>query len=438
MNARAQKLIFAATSRLTDIFPVFGARALDATLRPLLGSRAQQAVFTRRNRAVMRRVKAPRRFLVIPDIHIGDAVLTQPALTAVRDFFPDAEVDYVVNRTAAPLIEGHPDATRVLPIFTGGSFPSAADLAALQETIRTGRYDLCLAFSSLLDEKEQADPAQPYVSVLSQAPTIVRNESDPAAINHFSYQDYRFVRGVLGMVARPVRGERYQGTRTILSDDAIEGARRFVAEGAITPGAPLVMFNPDGASPFTIMPRESQVALLERIARDAPAQTGILIGAGHSTPGMGQRVADALSDGVRSRVRIVPPSVPLATYAALIDLADVFITGDTGPLHLAASRKVSRSGAHRFRNRTAVLSVFGATFPRMSGYDSSQPGFLPTNQDAPSWCFLAGSRCHNITCLNKLFKTCREVRCFEHLDVDALASVLLDHLAGLASHRVPA
>jgi hypothetical protein len=33
---------------------------------------------------------------------------------------------------------------------------------------------------------------------------------------------------------------------------------------------------------------------------------------------------------------------------------------------------------------------------------------------------------------NKLYETCRVVRCFEHLDVTALASVIASHLAGLA------
>lgn len=433
MHTGAQKLIFAGTSRLTDAFPAFGARFLDATVRPLLGNGALAATFVRRNRTIMRRVKAFRRFLVIPDVHIGDGVLTQPALTAVRDFFPDAEVDYVVNRTVAPLVEGHPDATRVLPIFHGGIYPQPADVAALREIIRTGRYDLCLGFSSLLEPEEQADPAQPFISVMSNGAQIVRNESDPVVINHFSYQDYVFVRGVLGMVARPVREERYPGTRTSFSDETIAEAGRFAAEAGLVPGAPVVMFNPDGASPFTIMPFEGQAELLSRIARGAPADTTILIGAGHTVAGMGQRLADALPAGLPVRARLVPTHVPLPVYAALIDRADVFVTGDTGPLHLAAARRHSRSGAHRFRNRTAVLSFFGATMPRMSGYASSQPGFLPASQDAPSWCVLAGSRCHNITCLNKLYKTCREVRCFEHLDVAALAGVAVAHLAGLGA-----
>ena len=433
MHSATQKLVFAATSRMTELFPVIGARLLDATVRPLAGSRALATLFTRRNRAIMRGVKSFRRFLVIPDIHIGDAVLTQPALTAVRDFFPDAEIDYVVSSAAAPLIEGNPDATRILPAFSGGSFPSLTDVAALRELIREGRYDLCLSFSSLLEPQEQADLAQPFVSIMSHGATIVRNERDPAEINHFSYQHYRFVRGVLAMAARPVREERYRGARATLSDEAIEGARHFAARSRLVPEAPLVMFNPDGASPYTRMPFESQHALLRRIARDTPAEATILVGAGHTDEGIGQRLVDAMPAARRSKIRIIPRRLPLAAYAALLDLADVFVTGDTGPLHLAAARRYSRSGAHTFRNRTAVVSFFGATLPRMSGYDSSQPGYLPANQDAPSWCFHAASRCHNITCLNKLYKTCRVVRCFEHLDVAAVADVVVSHLAGLAA-----
>jgi len=122
----------------------------------------------------------------------------------------------------------------------------------------------------------------------------------------------------------------------------------------------------------------------------------------------------------------------LDVYAAVLDYADVFITGDTGPLHLAAARRYARSGSHRFRNRTAVLSLFGATISRMSGYDSSQAGYLAANQDAPSWCYVAASPCRNVTCLNKCFKTCRTVRCFEGANVADLAALVLAHLDGRA------
>ena len=425
----AQRLAFAASSRLTEVFPVAGARLLDATLRPILGSHLLSSWFGRRNRALLRRVRRFRRFLVVPDIHIGDAVLTQSALSAVRDFFPDAEVDYVVNRAAAPLIDGNPEASRVLPIFSGAQLPTAEDLAALSDVIRGGGYDLCWGFGSFVDPGDVAPRGQAWISFLTHAPQIVRNESDTAEINHFSYQFYRFVRAVLETVARPVRPARCVGVRTTYADGAVEGAARYAASLGITPRTPVVMVNPDGACRFTLLPFADQAALLARLAATSVPETAILLGAGHSWSGVGERLVAEVPEGVRRKLHIIPKQMPLDVYAALMDLADVFITGDTGPLHLAAARRHSRSGRHRFRNRTAVLSLFGATVPRMSGYDSRQPGYLPANQDAPSWCYQAGSPCRNLSCLNKYFKTCRTVRCFERVDLAGLAALVVGYLA---------
>ncbi len=72
--------------------------------------------------------------------------------------------------------------------------------------------------------------------------------------------------------------------------------------------------------------------------------------------------------------------MPLDAYAALIDWSDVFVSGDTGPLHMAAAWKKARKEGHVFRNRSGVVGIFGATPPRLSGYDSLRWDFLETEQ----------------------------------------------------------
>lgn len=431
MNTRLQKVLFAGSSRLTDAFPIFGRRLLDGMIHTTYGSRAVAAWYARRNRAEVRRVRGRHRFLVIPDIHIGDAVMSGAWLTAIRNFFPDAEIDYVINRTVAPLIEGLPDATRILPLFSGGALPSPEDIAGVRALIRDGRYDLCFCSCPFIDPRDVAPPTQPFLHLMSHGAAILRNEADPAQINHFSYQGYRFVHDLLATVARPEREDGYPGLRVTFAEAAIADGRAFAAANGISNGAPVVMLNPDCASKYTLLPFERQAALLRAVVEGAPAHAAILVGAGHTAVGIGERLVASLPENLRGRVRIVPASLPLATYAAVIDFADVFISGDTGPLHLAAARRSARSGSHAFRNRTAVLSVFGATPPRMSGYDSTKAGYLAANQDAPSWCYQAGSPCRNVTCVNKLFKTCATVRCFEDVNTVDLAALVVGHLQRL-------
>jgi len=428
MNTRVQKVVFAGTSRVTEIFPVFGARVLDTTFRQIGGSLALSAMFERRNRNVMKRMKAFRRFLVISDIHIGDAVLSQSSLIAIRDFFPDAEIDYVINKMASPIIEGNPDATRIISLFSNGRFPSSTEIGTLREMIRKGQYDLCFLLCPFMNRKDLAESRQPFISLLSHSATILRNENDPILINHFSYQEYLFIRGLLSTVAKPVREDTFRGVRTTYPDEVIEKASSFYKDSGLLPHSPVIMFNPDCACKYNMMPFVKQAALLEQIARDTNADTRILLGEGHTEAGIGKSLFDSVPSHLRSKLRIIPKSMPLEVYSALIDFADVFVTGDTGPLHLAAARRYSRSGSFEFRNRTAVLSFFGATTPRMSGYDSFQPGFLVSNQDAPSWCYQAGSRCRNITCLNKMYKTCKNVLCFEQVDVNGLATLVTSHV----------
>ena len=380
---RIQKALFEGTCRLTARFPRGGSLFLDTVFRSIAGHPLLSALLTRHNQRVVRSVASFRRFLVIPDIHIGDAVMSQSALTAVRDFFPEARVDYVVNKTAYPLIEGNPEATRVLPFFVNGSFPAAQELRALRQMIQAERYDLVLNVCPYIKSREIALAESKVLSVLSYAPTIVQNERRPSAINHFAYGTYRFTRDLLSLVARPVRADRFKGLRLTLSDQAMEHAWRFFSQTNLPSRGPVVMFNPDAASPYTLMPFGQQAAFLNRLTE---LRVPILLGEGHTMAGIGERLRASLPARFGSQVKMIPASLSLEAYAALIDLCDVFISPDTGPLHLAAARKFSRSGRYEFSNRTAVQSYFGATPPRMSGYDSTQSGYLPANQDAPSWC----------------------------------------------------
>jgi heptosyltransferase-2 len=414
---RLQKTLIGASSRLTRRHSRAGARLLDFVVTPLLGNSFLYSTAAARNRKIVRSIRALRRILVIPDIHIGDAVMTQASVSALRDLFPGAEVDYVINRTVFPLIRGNPDATRVFPLFRGGAFPSAELLKELRELVSSGDYDLGLNHSPFIKDRDIAAAGVPVLNFMSRAPVIVLQERFPGGVNHFIYHMYHFAYDLLFSVAPEARAKHFRGVSLTLADTAWERARVLAIQSGLSPARPGVMVNPDAASPFSRMPFDQLVDFINRLAR-LPAI--LLLGEGHSDPGIGERIKSSLPPAFQAKIKIIPVDFPLDAYAALIDFCDVFVSGDTGPLHIAAARKFSRTGRFKFRNRTSVLSFFGATLARLSGYDSSQPGFLAANQDAPSWTFVSRSPCRNITCLDKLYKTCPVVRCFEGLDLGGM------------------
>jgi hypothetical protein len=137
-----QKIFSDASSRLTNHFPQAGARGLDAVILPLLGGSLLASIFAQANRHIVRRIKSFRRILVVSYIHIGDGVLQQSVLTGLRDFFPDAQVDYAVGKAVYPLVAGNPEATTIYPLFFGnGIHPPAECLKALRELYSENKYD---------------------------------------------------------------------------------------------------------------------------------------------------------------------------------------------------------------------------------------------------------------------------------------------------------
>jgi heptosyltransferase-2 len=430
MDLSLQKTLFRLSSSLTEGFPRAGARLLDTAIVPLLAHPWLEAGFRRRNRAVLDRVRDLHKVLVLADVHLGDAVMLQGLVLAIRDFFPAAEIQYVISRPSQPFLEGHPDVSRLWPVYAGSPLPSAGDVAAVRELIANGGYDLVVnACPSFVPGRPFAE-GEVVLDFVTHAPRLVRNEYAPTEPNHFLFQSHRFLADLFKERWSPQRPATVRGARIFLEDGAVDAADAFLDSARACRNEPWVLLNPDGASPYT---RPPEAFLRDLLGRMVAGGALVLVGEGHTDAGVGIRLQEALPPALRARTRSVPAALPAPAYAALLDRVDVFVSGDTGPLHWGAARKISRTGGRLFGNHTTVYSLFGATPARMSGYDSTEPGFLPAWQDAPSAAFLSHAPCQNITCLNKLHKTCRTPRCFEGCSAFSVADAVLARLGDIKS-----
>ncbi len=425
--------LFHLTSLLTDLFPRRGARALDASLTSTLGS---DLIVRKKFEEALKRIgtgNGIHRILVFSDLNIGDALFSQASVTALRDFFPSAEIDLVISAAARSLIEGNPEVSRLMPDFHGAPFPDQGDFDSVRRISASRRYDVIFTFSPFFQLRKHFSKHSRVIDYTTLASMLVQGERLKTVKNHVVHQTHRFVHGIFSRFLEPVRNVPFNGVSVTLSDEAIGLAVQFLRKNEILDEGPMVFLNPDASTRFTGIPTAVQVDLLKKLTRST---SRVLLGGGHSNPGIENHLLTSLSHFERSRITVVPPSLPIDAYAALIDFTQVYISGDAGPLHIAAARKRSRSGNYEFRNRTSVFSIFGATPARIYGYDSRYSNSFAANQDSPSHTYVSQSPCRNITCINKMAKTCKTLRCFEFVDVDRIAGDVDVVLRSVESERM--
>lgn len=417
IRRRPTALIYRLLSGFTERFPGGGAAAVDRAIFATYGHPLLHRAI--RWRDARRIGETYRRICVLADLHIGDAILSVAAVAALRDRFPHARIDYAVNPLAAPLLTDDPDVSAVLPAYAGGAFPGERDRVAVNAILAQGGYDLVVDLCPFLAPARLAvAPGATVIDYLGLAACVVEAQRDPEAVSHLITQTGRFVHGLFAGKQDPARHEGFRGARIGLSARAAEGAARFLREEGLEEDTPKVFVNPDTSSRFTRVPEHLLARLLAALT-DGPA--AVLLEQGRLSVGLEHRLVDALPVAKRRRVTIVPARLPLDAYAALLDACDVFITGDGGPLHIAAARKRGTGGSWTPRNRTAVLSIFGATPSRVYGYGSGQAGYLAANQDAPSRAWDAESPCRTFAHINKGAIACATPDCFfRGLDVAAI------------------
>jgi len=422
------KALFRASSLLTDWFPRTGAWLLNATISGLLGNNFLINNSLKENIDRLKQVKEFRRILVIGDLNIGDAINLQAAISGLRDFFPDSEIHYVTNRSAVNLIDGNSEISTLWPVFTCAPFPNENDLKNIKTLVAENRYNVIFNFCPFIKENRLFRKDQNVINYFPLVLILVRNNREAITNNHIVYQTHRFIHYLFSDLVTNKRKELFKGVNLTLSDAAIKQAQTILVSKDLPRGNPLILYNPDAASRFSRIPFELQGSIIKQLAQ---LPYVILLGAGHTAKNIELMLQNLLPPSQRSKVIIIPPSVPLDCYAALIDFSDVFITGDTGLLHIGAARKCARSKNYKFRNKTAIFSVFGASSARIYGYDSQLSEFFSANQEAPSYVYIAESPCRNITCINKMAKTCKSVRCFQSLDTGKIVHDIECYLSGI-------
>lgn len=295
--------------------------------------------------------------LIVKLSAIGDVIHTFPALTALRRHCPDARIDWLVEETAAELLQGHAALSRSLVwrrkefirlLKTARLASAARLLLRLVLELRDTRYDLVIDFQALLKSSVWVFLAKGGRKVgfgpgmeHSEKSHLFLNERIPAV----SMEVHALDRGLILLKALGVPDMQ------VLYDLPIgdeESAQQFLAAKGFRTDRPLVAINPVAQWPTKLWTPQRFRELAKRLLKEGFQV--VFTGSKEDQPLIDEMVGD-----LSPMVMRLDGQTTLKVLAAVYRAATVVVSTDTGPMHLAAAVG------------TPVVALFGPTAPWRTG-----------------------------------------------------------------------
>jgi heptosyltransferase-1 len=295
----------------------------------------------------------PSRILIVRLSALGDIVHAVPVLEALRRHNPAAEIDWLVEESYAAVL-GLVDGLRRRVIVRaretatrGGDVVFASGLGYLKAAVylRRQRYDIALDLQGLIKSAAWARVSG-ATRVIGFAPGHLREPHaarlysetvTPPEAPHIIHKNLALA-AHLGAPVSPF---------TVPLTAAASPALAAAVEEAVGP-ARYAVLNPGAAWPNKRWPPDRFGALAEALLHRFGLVSFITWGPSE------RELAESIVNASGGAARLAPPT-QMADLAALMRGAALVVSGDTGPLHIAAAM-----GA-------PIVGLFGPTRPERNG-----------------------------------------------------------------------
>lgn len=286
------------------------------------------------------------RILIIRLSAIGDVVRALHALHALREVYPDAEIDWAVEPKAADIVRDHPALDNFL-LFERppGLWNSIQAFMSLCRRVRRKRYDIVVDLhgifkSGFLTRASRAQRRFGFARPRSQEGSHLfysrRVELPQQPINRVE-ENLRLCEAV-----NPRCSD--QAVTIAIPQETQEHIDHYFDE-TFGGGKLVVAVHVAVDRPEKQWPTPYFGSLIDMLLADGRFDVILTWG-----PGQFPMVEQTLA--VAKRKPVIAPETPdLKHYAWLVHRADLYFGGDTGPMHIAAAMG------------TAVVAVFGGTDP---------------------------------------------------------------------------
>jgi heptosyltransferase I len=303
-------------------------------------------VMVQRRQAIQLLEGDARRVCLIKPSALGDVVQTLPILSVLRERFPQAEISWLVNRELGELLVGHPHLDQIIPFDRRGNW---SNWMQLLRDLRRRRFDLVFDLQGLLRTG--------VMTLATGAALRVGLETAREGAHlacHYTIPDTgRLVPAHLRYwkVAEAVGLGELRRQAVVSFDSEVRLWRRQTL-GRVRP--PLLAVHPGAQWITKRWPVEKFAAVAGRAMR-AYGFSVVILGSRAEQPVAAQLESLLRQERPAGVVRNLCGQTTLKQLGACLAEADLVLTNDSGPMHLAAALG------------TPVVAVFTCTSPQLSG-----------------------------------------------------------------------
>ena len=279
-------------------------------------------------------------------------------MRAVRQRFPDAHLTYIVEPAAAAIVAHNPHLNEVIVAPRRGRAAQLWHDLVIGRRLRAGRYDLAIDFhggprSSLLTWLSRARVRVGY-DVAGRGWMYTRRVARARTLRpRHSVENQWDLLAAIGI--GPPDRTAFPVEMAVDPQTGPAVATRLARAG-IGDADPLIVLHVSAGNPFRRWPIAAFAALVALLV-SKDARRRVIVTSGPSDRQAAGRVINQaralLLAGERDRV-VSCGDFSLAELRALLDRAALYIGGDSGPLHVAATTEVP------------IVGLYGPTLPARS------------------------------------------------------------------------
>lgn len=324
--------------------------------------------------------RAAQRVLLRLPNWLGDVVMGAPAVAAIARALPGAEVTAQVLAPFVPLARLLPGVHRAEPAPPVRGLRTAL---AARRALRPARYDLAVVMPR--GARAQLAPWLARVPVRVGFGGPGRGLLLTHAVRGWEPLRRQHRSAFYGALALPFGEAPLAPLALAAPPEALAQADALLTRLGRRPGEPLVALEPGARyGPAKCWPPRRFGELARGLLA---AGVGVVTVGTARTRDVEQQVAEGAGPGL---LCAAGRTDDLGALIGLLARADLLVTNDTGPMHLAAALG------------TPVLALFGATDPRVSGPLGPGPRRVLTAREPCSPCFLRDCPIPGHPCLTKL------------------------------------